>query len=173
MKRALSFIARADRQVLPFQRPFQIGQRDFIPAVEHRPALVGRDIDENTAGDQRADVLDPEPGQAFRFREFGRTIAVVIEIADPDVSETIELRPDLPQLAADDLVVVVGLVGPVRSEHLRNAQAVVPGPEHRHTRLVHTSHLVRLSAHDEVLCLEHLGGRHPVGGTTLILGSPP
>ena len=60
----------------------------------------------------------------------------------PEVTEAIELRADLPQLAADDLVVIDRLVLAGHRERLRNAQAVVPRAEHRHAGLVDVTELI-------------------------------
>ena len=42
--------------------------------------------------------------------ELGAAVAVVEQVADAEVTEAIELRADLPELSADDLVVIDRLV---------------------------------------------------------------
>ena len=88
------------------------------------------------------------------------------------MTEAIELRPDLPQLSADDLVVIDRLVLARHLERLRNPEAVVPRPVHRHAGLVDVTELIDVALGDGVLRLEHFGGSEPVRSAALIVGAP-
>ena len=106
------------------------------------------------------------------LREIGPVVAVVEQIADADVAQAVELRADLAELAADDLVVIHRAVRADRPERLRNPQAVVARAEQRHRRLVDVAELIDRAARDQVLRLEHLRGRDAVCRAALIGGAP-
>ena len=87
--------------------------------------------------------------------------------------EAIELRSDLAEFTADELVMVNSLIAAGNLERLRYAQAVVPRSKHRHPGLVHTSNLVHGSLRDQVLRFQNLRGRDPICRATLIIRAPP
>src|SRR4029079_11654828 len=89
-----------------------------------------------------------------------------------DVAEAVELRADLAELAAHELVVIDHLVRAERAERLRNLQAEVARAEDRHAALVCAAELVHVSLRDHALCLEHLRGRDSVRGAALIRRAP-
>ena len=102
----------SDLNVLALQRALQIRRRDLVARRQLVDALELRDVDQHAARDDGADVLDSELGQPFGLGELGAAVAVVEQIAHAEVTETVELRPDLPELAADDLVVIDRFVLP-------------------------------------------------------------
>jgi hypothetical protein len=108
----------------------------------------------------------------FGLCELGPVVAVVEQVADADVAEPVELRADLAELAADDLVVVHHVVRAHGPERLRNPQAEVPRAEQRHPGLVDVPELVHRASLDQVLRFEHLGRRELVGRAALIGGAP-
>src|SRR6185369_1355257 len=165
-------VARMNLGPLLLQRALQIRERDLVPAVESLDALVARDVHEHAARRDRADVLDAELLESIGLCEIEPVVAVVEEVADADVAEAVELRADLAELAAHELVVIDHLVRAERAERLRNLQAEVARAEDRHAALVRAAELVHDSLRDHALCLEHLRGRDSVRGAALIRRAP-
>ena len=149
-------VAGANLDALALERASQVRERDLVAAVEPRDALERGDVDEHAARHERADVLDAELREPVALRELGAVVAVVEEIADADVAQTVELRADLADLGADDLVVIHGPVRAERPVRLRNPQAEMPRAEQRHARLVDAAELIDGAARHEALRLEHL-----------------
>ena len=99
---------------------------------------------------------------------------VVIVHAHADVAETVELRADLADFAAEHLVV---RDHPVLADRLRrgragNGQAEMPLAGQRHAIFIRAAQRVDLPVRDELLGLEDLFGRHAVGGAALIVSGP-
>ncbi len=113
-------VAGANFRALPLERAAQIGERDLVAALEPRDAFERRDVDEHAARHERADVLDAELREPVGLRELAPVVAVVEQVADADVAEAVELRADLADLGADDLVVIHRAIRAHRPEGLRN-----------------------------------------------------
>ena len=91
----------------------------------------------------------------------------------PEVAEAVELRADLSQLAADDLVVIHRLVLPGHRERLRDAEAVVARAVHRHAGLVDVAELIdRGPCGSAFFASSTLAGVMPVRRAALIVGAP-
>ena len=101
-----------DLHVLALERALEVRRRDLVARRQLVNALELRDVDQHAARDDGADVLDAELGEPLGLGELGAAIAVVEQVADAEVTEAVELRADLPELAADDLVVIDRLVLP-------------------------------------------------------------
>jgi hypothetical protein len=99
-------------------------------------------------------------------------VAVVKQVADADVAQAIELRADLTELAAHELVVEHHVVRAHGSEALRNSQAEMARAEDRHRAFVRASELVDVARRDEALGLEHFRRREAIGGAALIGRAP-
>ncbi|HEX7236597.1 MAG TPA: hypothetical protein VF405_06515 [Gammaproteobacteria bacterium] len=88
------------------------------------------------------------------------------------MAEPVELRADLAELGAHDLVVKLQSIRAHRAERLRNFQAEVARAEQRHARFVDVPELIHGAARDEALRLEHLLRRDAVRGAALVFLAP-
>src|SRR5262249_27207927 len=92
------------------ERLLQIGGRDDGAGGEAALAADGGAVEYQAAGKEHASVLDAELLQAVGAAELGELVAVVedVVVADvhADVAEAVELRADLADLAADQLIIV-------------------------------------------------------------------
>ena len=72
---------------------------------------MGRHVEQDAPGHDVGDLLDAEFRQAVRLHEVAVLVAVVVDVIDPDVAETIDLgaRAYIPHV---DVIVVVGLRWP-------------------------------------------------------------
>jgi hypothetical protein len=165
-------VARVNFRALPFECADEIGACDLVATPKHRHTLESRDVDQHAARRQRADVLDAELREPVAAREVGAVVAVVEHVADADVPEPVELRADLAELGAHDLVVIHRAIRPHGAIGLRNAQAEMAGAEQRHPGFVRAAELVHGAARDEVAGLEHLGRSDAVGRAALVVGAP-
>src|SRR5690606_9780042 len=126
---------------LHLERAFDVLDRDDVRRIETLDAFVARNVEEHAAREQRADVLDAELREAIRRAELRQLEAVVEHIVavdlGADVAEPVELRADLAELAADELVVEDdGILG--ARDHGRepgDRQAEMPVAEERHAEL--------------------------------------
>ena len=126
-------IAGLRRDVLPPQRLLQVVDRDLVRVWKHVHALQARNVNQHTAGHQRAHLLDSQLGEAGPRRRFVDLVTVVHAVADRLVAEAVELRADLTNLGDDDLLVAAaavrfGIHGGALRVHLETAGA---GQRHR------------------------------------------
>ena len=97
------------------ERAAHVGQRHLVSALEPLHVLVGRQVDEHAARDQRFHVLDAELAEARARVHLGRREAVVehalraavgeLDLA-ADVAEAVELCADLADFGRKELVVI-------------------------------------------------------------------
>src|SRR5690606_13197414 len=159
-------IARSDLvDALHRERALDVLDRDDVGRIEPLDALVARDVEQQAARKERADLLDAELRQAVRRAELGELETVVEDVVAvdlrADVAEPVELRADLAELAADELVVEDDAVLGARYEgrQTRNREAEVPVAEERHALLVRAAELVDPALADQRGSLEDLGRR--------------
>ena len=107
-------VSLGDVHTLPIQRALKIIGRDDIPRCEAYHTFVGDHIDENASGDNRTNFLDTEFRQAACRGECCPIESVVKEVAityaHSDVTESIELRTNLAELAAHQRVEADGSI---------------------------------------------------------------
>ena len=172
---------------LAFERRVVVVERDRVSLLEHVDALERRHVDQQAAGEERADLLGPHLLEAAGAGDVGELRAVVeivvvgppLDAADLDhrMAETVELRADLADLRRDQLV----------HEGLRE---VLAGPAQRAVRRVagdaererpprHQRHVVGIghAECDDLALLDELRGGHPflgrdvVGAARLVVGA--
>ena len=148
-------VAFPDIDALARQGALDVVDGDDVSALQPVDALVGGDVEQDTAGEEHPDVLDAEPLQAIGVPEVGQLVAVVKDLVvaylHADVAEAVELRTHLPDLGAHDFVVADDLV---IGERLVRGQtgdgdAVMPLARHRHAVLVDPPQLVNLAFPDQ------------------------
>ena len=109
---------------LPSQRAANILHGDFVALRERPHPFVSGHVHQDAARDDRLDVLDAELSQAVGAPHFLHGDAVVEHVplgairhrqAGTDMAEPVELRTDLPDLRAHELVMSDQ---PVRAERL-------------------------------------------------------
>src|SRR5438093_12740807 len=98
-------IAALERDVLLLDRAFEILDRDLVIVTQHRDAFVAGDVDEHTARDQRADVLDAELVEAGAGDDVAGLEAIVVAAGVALVGEAVELSADLTDLREHHLLV--------------------------------------------------------------------
>src|SRR5688572_22645868 len=165
-------VTGANLHVLPLQGASKVGSGDLVTRLQLGNTLVAGHIDEHTAGEQRPNVFDTQLCQPFGLSKVGAIVAVIEEVADTKMAKSVELGSDLAKFTAENLVMVNSLIAPWNLERLRYAKAVMPCPKHRHSGLIGAPNLVNVSSSDEILRFQDLGGRDPIGRTTLVI-SPP
>jgi hypothetical protein len=131
-------------------------------------------------GEERLQVLDAKLLQTVRAADF--LLSQTVVVADlpvardhPDVTQAVELRADLPDLAHEQLVVIVEVVLAERPAGRRARQDDVGAEslaEQRNALFEHVAELVHLPGLDELGRFENLRRRHPVVRAALILRSP-
>src|SRR5262245_34075920 len=161
-----------DFQFLLLESAAKVGGGDFVSRLELLHTLVLSDVDEYAARHQWPDVFNAELRQSLGLREIVTIIAIVEKVADAEMPETIELGADLAKFAADEFVVIHGLVAAGNLECLWDAQTVMPGSKHRHSRFVNSAQLIDGTARDQVFRLQDFCRRHPVRSASLIVGAP-
>jgi hypothetical protein len=102
------------RKALTREGAPHICERHLVAGAEVRQALVPGDVDQDAARHDRFHVLDPELLQPVRAVHLGADEAVIVDILlgavghlhpHADVTRAVELRADLSDLRAQELVV--------------------------------------------------------------------
>src|SRR4030095_15034294 len=165
---------------LPRERRAHVVHRDHVADRQPLAALRRQDVQQDAAGEERLEVLDAELLQAVGAADlFLRQAVVIADLAvardHSDVAQAVELRSDLPDLAKEQLIVIVEPVlaeRPARRrarEHDVGAEALA---EERDALFQHEAELVDLARLDELRRLERLRRRHPVVRAALVLRPP-
>ena len=106
-------VAFADLDALCLRGCFEIARRDDLTDFHSLDASGLRHVEQHSASEEHADVLDAELLQSVGRAELRAPEAVVkvIVAVDPnaDVTQAVELGADLADLAAEEIVVIDAL----------------------------------------------------------------
>src|SRR5262249_17476796 len=150
-------IARLDvalLHILLLQGGAHIGEADLLPGLHHRALEPGK-VDQMPAGEERVQLFRAELLQAVSIAGPGRGEAVIkMHLAlvaifaelDTDMAERVELRPGLPDLRRQKLVVIDKLVLAKRAagRPAGDAQREGARAEQRHAGFINPAELVDL-----------------------------
>ena len=172
------YVAFANLDALLLQRALDVLDGDDIVDLEPLYAFVRGNVQQQAACEEGADVLDSQLGQPVRasyLRELEAVVKDVLAVdARTDVSQPIELRPDLTDLAAKQLIVIHQMAVPEGAARRQPGyrQTEVAIAEQRHPEFIGPAKLIDHPSFDEAGSFDHLLGGDPVCRAGLIIGAP-
>jgi hypothetical protein len=138
-------------------------------------AVVRSHVEENTAGNQRRDLLHAEFLETGSIGEIGILVAVVVDILHANVAEAIDLAAD-PDPAVDDIVVVGRLAwaepGNARLPRLHDGDLEGTRRIGRRLGVGFDAEMVGLADLDQLGRLHNQVGRDVIGRADLVVGAP-
>ena len=162
-------VSLTDSGARGLERQLEVSRGDDLAGLHPPDAAGPRDIQQHAAGEEHTDVLDAQLLEAVGRAELRAAEAVVevIVVADADahMPEAVELRADLADLAAEEIVVIDALILTRRptGRRSRYREAEVPLARQRHAVLVDTAQRIDPALADEPGGLLDMRGGQPVG----------
>ena len=171
-------VARSDLETLGFQSRAEFAWWYGVARRQAVNSLELNKIDQDTSREEHADVFDAEFLKPIGIAELTQLETVVEDVFPvdvcSDVPEPVELRADLADFSAEQLVVRHDLIGagrrPRRQTGNRQAEMALAGQ--RHPVFVDAAQLVNAALLNQVACFEHFIRRESVGSAALVIRTP-